>query len=165
MSQKTMWVFEGTRSEKYSDEYLSDPALIQALGPFDLDPATPLKMPWATAENRYTIEDDGLQQEWKGKVWLNPPYSNIEPFMHKLAEHGNGIALIYARTETKWFFETVWKRATGIFFFEGRTYFYRPSGERLKSNAGSPTCLAIYGPNNFSVVQHSSLRGKLLRIS
>ena len=50
------------------------PGIIQAFGPFDLDPCAPVKRPWATADNHYTIEDDGLLRPWQGLVWCNPPY-------------------------------------------------------------------------------------------
>ncbi len=40
---------------------------------------------------------------------LNPPYGEqTERWLAKLAKHGNGIALVYARTETKMFFDSVW---------------------------------------------------------
>jgi hypothetical protein len=44
--------------------------------------------------------------------------------MSRLAYHGNGIALVFARTETQWFTQSVWKQASGIFFFEGRLTFH-----------------------------------------
>jgi hypothetical protein len=57
------------------DEWLTPPPLIQALGEFDLDPCAPIKRPWDMAKNHYTIEDDGLEKDWFGRVWLNPPVS------------------------------------------------------------------------------------------
>lgn len=80
-------------------EWYTPPYIIEALGnDFDLDPAAP-KREWYTARKCFTKEDDGLAQDWKGFVFLNPPYSNptIKLFMKKLSEYGNGIALVYAR--------------------------------------------------------------------
>lgn len=54
---------------------------------------------WQTAKIMYNKSDDGLTKEWAGRVWLNPPYSRplIGQFVRKLAEHGNGIALLFNR--------------------------------------------------------------------
>ena len=45
----------------------------------------------------YDRNMDGLSLKWEGRVWLKPPYSRplIEQFVRKLAEHGNGIALLF----------------------------------------------------------------------
>ncbi|MDA8287229.1 MAG: DNA N-6-adenine-methyltransferase [Actinomycetota bacterium] len=67
-------------------------------------------MPWATATRQYTVEEDGLQQQWSGRVWLNPPYSNAAAWVKRLSRHGIGTALVFARTETSWWFESVWGR-------------------------------------------------------
>jgi hypothetical protein len=48
--------------------------VIDALGPFDLDPCPPKERPWDTARRHFTEADDGLSRPWKGRVWLNPPY-------------------------------------------------------------------------------------------
>ena len=163
--QKTFWVHNPPcRNESYSDTYLTDPALIQALGPFDLDPCTPEKMPWETARKRYTKEDDGFISEWNGFAWLNPPYSELEKWLNRLADHGNGIALVFARTETQWFFDTIWNRADGIFFFEGRIYYFNEKGKRLSANAGGPSCLAAYGDEACKRIQNSRIRGKYLSL-
>ena len=44
----------------------------------------------------YNKQDNGLVQNWGGEFGLNPPYSKplIWQFVEKLAEHGNGIALL-----------------------------------------------------------------------
>ena len=89
-----------------NDEWLTPPHILQALGEFDLDPCAPIVRPWETAKNHFTINDDGLKQKWFGRVWCNPPYGlEAAIWLNKLAEHGNGIALIFARTETKMFFD------------------------------------------------------------
>ena len=75
-----------------------------ALGPFDLDPCSPILRPWDTAKYHYTVSDNGFIKEWFGRVWLNPPYGRgMYEWMNKLAAHGNGIGLIFARTDTKGF--------------------------------------------------------------
>ena len=54
-----------------SDEYYTPPHIIEALGHFDLDPATPPNPRWQTADVMYTKNDDGLSKEWFGRVFLN----------------------------------------------------------------------------------------------
>lgn len=127
-----------------NDEWLTPPSIIKALGPFDLDPCSPVNRPWDTATKHYTKEQDGLTQSWKRRVWLNPPYGR-ETFkwLEKLYYHGNGIALIFARTETKGFHEQVWNRAAAVFFFEGRLRFYRVDGSQ-GGPANAPSCLVAY---------------------
>ena len=99
-----------------TDVWLTPPSMIQALGDFDLDPCCPNNLPWETANNYYSLDNgqDGLALPWVGRIWLNPPYSNWVPFMKKLKEHGNGIALIFARTETKGFFNSISKKENEI---------------------------------------------------
>lgn len=65
--------FEG-KSSTGKNEWLTPPCLLRRLGPFDLDPCSPVNRPWDTARHHYTIEDDGLQQPWFGRVFCNPPY-------------------------------------------------------------------------------------------
>lgn len=107
------------------DEWLTPPEIIKALGLFDLDPCAPIVRPWDMAEHHYTIQDDGLSQIWHGRVWLNPPYGR-ETFkwLERLATHEEGgIALIFARTETRGFHEQIWGKAHSVFFFRGRISF------------------------------------------
>ncbi len=128
------------------DEWLTPPEIVQALGPFDLDPCAPVVRPWDTARKHYTVEDDGLRQPWEGRVWLNPPYGReTGRWLARLAEHGDGIALIFARTETSVFFEQVWRKADAVLFFEGRLTFYHVSGVKADNNGGAPSCLVAYG--------------------
>ena len=50
------------------------PEIVSALGPFDLDPCSPVNRPWPTAAQHFTVRDDGLAQAWHGRVWCNPPF-------------------------------------------------------------------------------------------
>lgn len=135
-------------SEGKSNDWLTPPEIIDALGPFDLDPCASVRQPWPTAKEMLTVADDGLAWDWHGCVWLNPPYGpHVWAWLDKLADHGNGIALIFARTETKEFFRTVWERASCLFFIKGRLHFHRPvTGKRAAFNAGAPSVLVGYGP-------------------
>jgi len=148
-----------------TDVWLTPPNIIDALGPFDLDPCASLSRPWDTAAKHYTIEDDGLAQEWDGFVWCNPPFGpDAETWLSRLADHGNGIGLVPARTETRWFVGQVWERATAILFLHGRPHFHYPDGTRGKANSGVPIVLAAYGREALQRLAFSGLAGTLIRL-
>lgn len=147
-------------NEGATNEWLTPPEIVRALGPFDLDPCAPVNRPWDTAAKHYTFEDNGLAQPWEGRVWLNPPYGPwAAKFLAKLAKHGNGIALTFARTETRSFFAHVWPHATALLFIAGRLFFYRPDGTRAPMNAGAPSVLIAYGRENADRLRTAGIRG------
>lgn len=140
------------------DEWLTPPHVLKPLGIFDLDPCAPINRPWDMANCHYTIADNGLAQEWFGRVWCNPPYGlEAAQWLDRLAEHGNGIALIFARTETRMFFDHVWRRADAVLFIEGRLHFHHVDGSRARANSGAPSCLVAYGENNVRKLDESDL--------
>jgi len=140
------------------DEWLTPPDILARLGVFDLDPCAPIVRPWETAARHYTAADDGLSKPWRGRVWMNPPFGRAAvKWMRKLAQHGNGIALIPARTETAMFYETVWGVADAVLFIQGRPHFYRVDGTRAPFNSGAPICLAAYGAENAACLRRSGL--------
>ncbi len=147
------------------EDWLTPPWLLLRLGKFDLDPCSPDSRPWDTAAQHYTMRDDGLMKSWHGRVWLNPPYgSETERWMRKLANHGNGIALIFARTETKTFFPWVWGYATALLWLKGRVRFYTKEGHEGGS-AGAPSVLIAYGPENARCLQTCGLKGHWMQNS
>lgn len=154
--------FERTTDGK--DEWLTPPEIVKSLGEFDLDPCQPIRPPFEHAKKGYNILDNGLRQEWYGRVWLNPPYgTETNKWLKRLAEHGNGIALTFARTETKMFFDTIWNKADAIFFFKGRLKFYHVQGVQGDS-AGAPSCLIAYGKDNAEALRNANLIGKFIQL-
>jgi hypothetical protein len=147
------------------DEWLTPPDIVRRLGAFDLDPCSPVSRPWDTAATHMTIHDDGLANEWHGRVWLNPPYGReTGKWLARLADHGNGIALIFARTETEMFFSEVWEKADALLFLRGRLHFHHVDGRRAAANAGAPSVLIAYGANNAGALQASGIAGQFIRL-
>lgn len=106
---------------------------------FDLDPC-PLRS-----------LTDGLDIEWKGNVFVNPPYSNVSAFLEKgkqELEKGNAniiVFLLAARTDTKWFHKYIYRNPqVGIRFIKGRLKF----GES-KNSAPFPSMLCIFETHSF----------------
>lgn len=156
--------FEGnTKTGK--DEWLTPPEIIKALGEFDLDPCSPIVRPWDTAKRHFNINDNGLMQDWDGRIWCNPPYGKeTERWLEKSAMHKNAIALTFARTETKMFFRCVWDTADAVLFIRGRLSFYHVTGEKGDS-AGAPSVLIAYGKNNAEILKNCSIGGKFIELN
>ena len=147
-----------------NDEWLTPPEILRALGEFDLDPCAPApeRRPWQTAKHHFHKEIDGLSQPWHGRVWLNPPFGReAAKWLRKLAAHGNGIALVPARTETAMFYEAVWNVADAVCFIKGRPHFHYVNGQRAPANSGAPIALIAYGQYNVNVLAAAGL-GKVV---
>lgn len=151
-------------SRSQTDEWLTPPDIIAALGPFDLDPCAPVVRPWPTAAAHLTIEDNGLLRRWAGRVWLNPPYSHpgIGRWLGRMAAHGRGTALIFARTETEHFCRWVWEAATALLFVKGRINFHRVDGSRSDKNSGAPVVLCAYGFDDADRLADSGIDGRFV---
>lgn len=148
--------------------WLTPPEILAALGFFDLDPcACPLPRPWPTATTMWTREDGSLRRAWFGRVWLNPPFAPkplITSFMRRMADHGQGTCLLFARTDTELFFETVWDQATAILFLKGRPHFHHQSGRRAGANSGAPVSLIAYGSDDADRLRNSGILGQYLQL-
>jgi phage N-6-adenine-methyltransferase len=139
-ANKTHVSFNTGESEWYTPaEYII--AATAVMGRIDLDPASSeIANKTVGATLFYSVDDDGLDKYWAGKVWMNPPYSTelITRFVSKYVMHvsGNeiseGIVLVNNATETKWFGELV-KVSTAVVFTAGRVKFLDPQG-----NPGAP---------------------------
>jgi hypothetical protein len=166
--------FERTVSK---DEWLTPKYITDALGPFDLDPCASVVRPWDIAPACFTVHDNGLLKSWTVRdtisargafVWMNPPYGQeTKRWFRRLAEHNHGIALTFARTETQMFFESVWGKATAIFFFKGRVKFLDRAGKESGS-PGAPSCLIAYGGlakmRIFDALRENKIKGAFIEL-
>jgi hypothetical protein len=133
-------------------EYLTPRFVLDALGPFDLDPCASVVRPWPMAAKHYTIEDNGLEQPWQGLVWLNPPFGRgadgtcEADWIRKLSQHGaGGIALTSpAKTETKMFQDIILPRCAGILLLTPRLKFCNVDGSEMGGTFGA-SCLVAFG--------------------
>lgn len=160
------------RTPKTTDEWLTPREIHDALGgadSFDLDPSSPVVRPWSTARHHYTVEDNGLLLRWFGRVFLNPPYGrSIGAWLGRMAGHGRGVALIFARTDTEAFHRHVWEASAGLLFLEGRLDFLRPDGTpfpktgRGGGRAGAPSVLCAYGDRDLEILATCGLAGALV---
>ena len=107
----------------------------------ELDPASnDIAQQQVQAQTYYTKDDDGLEKDWKGKVFMNPRYQAglIDKFASKLCQHfkagdvPSAVVLVNNATETDWFGKMA-KLASAVCFPEKRIKFLRPNGV-----AGSP---------------------------
>ena len=135
---------QGTgENEWYTPEHYIESAR-SVMGGIDLDPATSaIAQEVVKAAQIFTIDDDGLQQKWSGRVWLNPPYAQpaIHHFMEKITAEvvaGNveqAIVLTHNYTDTRWFHIAV-SKASAICFTRGRIGFLSPEGKKAAPTQG-----------------------------
>lgn len=143
------------RSHAETTTWLTPLKLVRSLGAFDLDPCG--YPGHHTAERLICLPNDGLAQEWTGRVWLNPPYGKeAAAWIKKLSEHGNGIALIFCRLETKWLKPYL---SGGFFVLDGRIAFHNPE-KKNTSTAGAASILLPFGRKNIGAILSSDLCGE-----
>ena len=102
----------------------------------------------------YSIEDDGLAQSWQGeRVWCNPPYSDIAPWVAKAAVSGAELVVMLLpanRTEQAWWQDHIepGRRAGSIEveFLRGRMRFIAANDTQIRPNQRPPfgVCLVIW---------------------
>lgn len=141
-----------------NNEWYTPPKYIdiarEVMGSIDTDPATSeLANRNVQAKTYYTAEDNGLDKEWHGNVWMNPPYAQplISQFSEKLVEelsNGNAeqaMVLVNNATDTVWF-NNLAKHASAIWFIKGRIKFIdvegNPGGAPLQGQ-----CILYFGEN------------------
>jgi phage N-6-adenine-methyltransferase len=144
-------------NEKF--EWYTPPKIFDALGlEFDLDPCSPgPEKCFTPAKKHLTIIDDGLTAEWSGLVWCNPPYGrHTRDWLFRMADHRNGIALVFARTGTKWFHECI-RSTDAVCFIGGRLRFINGLTGKQGDSAGADSMLLAWGEVSKNAVIKSKL--------
>ncbi len=96
----------------------------------------------AKCKKYFTKNDDGLNKEWHGVCWMNPPYGReIKQWMHKAYNESlkgvTIVCLVPARTDTVWWHEYAMKG--NIEFIRGRLKF-----GNAKNSAPFPSALVVF---------------------
>jgi len=156
------------RSNKKSVEWYTPAWIIEELGlTFDLDPCSPFDFEtFIPAKTKFTVFDDGLSREWFGRVWLNPPYGPDTGFwMRRMIAHGNGIALVFSRTDAEWCQQAM-RACSAMLFMSGRIAFVPGAENAHKAGrAGAGTVLFAFGDDNARALERMSGRGVFIRSS
>ncbi|BAE50861.1 DNA N-6-adenine-methyltransferase [Paramagnetospirillum magneticum] len=91
---KARTLFITKANQKKNCEWYTPPSLLSQIyaandnQPFDIDPCSPCKGENAPvwARQHFTQAEDGLAQNWHGRVWLNPPYHSLRHWVEKAAD-------------------------------------------------------------------------------
>jgi hypothetical protein len=148
-----------------TNRWLTPKWIVEALGDFDLDPCGAPNHSLATRTYQLDNGENGLELDWSGRVWLNPPYGReAPPFLKKMSEHRNGIAFVFARTETKAFFDYVWGSAVAVLFLKGRVKFMNADCE-ITGDANAPSVLIAYSEADAKILENCLIPGKFIRLT
>lgn len=110
----TLPLFGAPQEALTSDDYYTLAWVFETMAiTFDLDVAAPPGgIPWIPAVRYYTKADDGLTAPWTGRVWMNPPWSQSTPWVHRFIDHHRGVALLPV-SKARWF-DQLWEDADAI---------------------------------------------------
>lgn len=150
------------------DDFYTNPIIIEAvresLGGIDLDPAShAFANSVVKAAAFFSIRDDGLSQDWHGKVWLNPPFSQWQYWVPKIiSEWKSGrvesmCVLSATRTLTAQYFSDIHESCTAMCVLRGRIPFW---GERA-STPDDGHAVFYFGQH---FVRFASVFGKLGKV-
>ena len=146
IQQRAPGMFTSASPEWYTPTEVIE-RVVSMFGTIDLDPCSNSGDPRIPAQKHYREADNGLDQPWRGKVYMNPPYGReIGAWVDKLAEefeYGNvpeAIALVPARTDTSWWAHLP---AATVCFVTGRLSF-----SDHDNPAPFPSAVCYLGPDN-----------------
>lgn len=148
---------KGKTDEWYTPKYIFDALDVF----FDMDVCSPVELDHIKTPTDTFITSRSLEREWKGFVWMNPPFggrNGLTPWLDKMNDHGNGIALTPDRSSAPW-----WQKAAiecdAMMLVSGKVKFIRPDGSVGKS-PGNGTTLFAYGKDAVAALgmaQHNGL--------
>jgi hypothetical protein len=145
-----------------SDEWYTPKYLFDAMGKvmFDMDVASPKDRTYCNVPAKEFITENSLDIEWNGFVWCNPPFGKRNSkslWLDKMAEHGNGIALVPDRTSTDWWQDGSIKSPVHL-QIRGKIRFIKPDGTTGDSPSVGTTLFA-YGSKAISCLYEAHING------
>lgn len=151
-----------TRAGRKSVEWYTPKWIFDELGlEFDLDPSSPFDAETVVpASVKYTVFDDGLKKPWIGRVWLNPPYGpSTGQWVDRMIDHGNGVALLFSRTDAQWC-QRAMTSADAVLFLAGRIEFIPgEENKHKKGRCGAGTVMFAFGESNARALKNLSKFG------
>jgi hypothetical protein len=136
-------------NECYTPKWIFDKLDLE----FDLDVASSnsplIQVP---TKHRYTIDDDALIKPWFGRVWMNPPFSKVTPWIDKWIDHNNGLCLVSLASNGKWM-NKLWESDAACLYLPANIAFIGASGLEVKMRWRS----AIYALGDDNIKALSNL--------
>ena len=145
-------LFETAQTNLTSDDYYTPKWIFDVLNiKFDIDVASPPDGPMHTPCKRYFTQlDNGLNQNWSGSVYLNPPFSEPKLWIDKWLHHKNGV-LLAPMAKSKWF-NTLWDSNAAVIVLPSNLKFTDPKGGNGSIMLGC--VLAALGKENIKALNN-----------
>lgn len=146
-------LFTEEQTQTTSDDYYTPKWIFETLGlHFDLDVASPPHATNVPCDRYYTQVDDGLAQEWHGRVWMNPPFSNPTPWINRWLDHGNGVAVLIISKSNA--FRRLWndERVKIAYLADHNMCGVKFLRNGVKNQIKYPVCIAAVGADNIETL-------------
>lgn len=143
---------------KKNDTLQTPEWVYNSLGKIDLDPCAGIDTRIGT--NNFALErgENGLDLDWNGFVYCNPPFSQKEIWAEKMVKHGNGILILPERGSAPWFGPLA--KSAGTYWVMGKKINF--VGGPSSNNLGS--VLFLFGEEAVKRVLDSGLMGHLVDV-
>jgi hypothetical protein len=111
-------------NEHYTPKWVFDKLGLQ----FDIDVAAPIGNIGSNVPSKayYTKEDNGLEQQWIGRIWCNPPFAKATLWANKFLDHNNGVG-IFPNSNAYWV-DRLWDSEAAIVKLPYKMFYERPDG-------------------------------------
>ena len=132
-----------------NDQWETPPDLFQlGCDYFDFEPTLDLCATNFNKKCKLFIKNYALDMDWDNDSWLNPPYSNVKDWIRKayfshIKYNVSGLALIFAKTDTKVWHECILHGQAEVYFIEGRVKFFK-NGVMSKNPAPYPSAFVFW---------------------
>lgn len=144
---------------KKNDKLRTPDYIIRALGKIDLDPCAGEFTNIGKFNWRGGRSENGLENDWFGFVYCNPPFSEKERWIEKMIQHNNGILILPERGSSPWFGPLA--EACGKYFVIGKKINF--DGGSSSNNVGS--VLFPFGREAVKRIERSELPGHFVSVT